>query len=70
LAFERGRSDGLAVVVGGPARVLAGILWVDRRDLQDDEAEIAERTDARARLQRFAVEEPFDLKNKKDKTGK
>ena len=50
LAFERSRSDGLAVFVGGPARILAGIFRIDGRYFQDDEAKVAECADARARL--------------------
>lgn len=64
LAFERSRSDGLAEFVGGAARILAGIFRIDGRNLQDDETKVAERADARARLEGFAVEEPFDLEKK------
>lgn len=61
VALERGRGDSVTVLVGGAARVLARVLRVHRRNLQNDKAEVAEGADARARLQRLAVKEPFDL---------
>ena len=61
LAFEGGGGDGLSEFVAGAARVLAGIFRIHRRDLQNDETEIAESADAGTRLEGFAIEEPFDL---------
>ena len=61
LAFEGGGSDGFAKFVAGAARIFTRIFRINWRDLQDHETEITEGADARARLQRLAIEEPFDL---------
>ena len=61
-ALHDGGAGGLADLVEGPARELATVLRVHRRDLQDDEAEVTERAEPAGCLHWLAVVVPLGLR--------
>ena len=65
-ALHCGRAGGLASLVVRPARVVATVLRIHWRDLEDDEAEVTERAEPAGCLQRPAVVVPLGLYGDKD----
>ena len=57
-AAQRASRHGLALVVGGAARVHARVLGVDVRDVQRHVTEVVRRVEARRHRQRLTVDQP------------